>query len=348
MSQRKRRDFPRGIVVEVVRLILVAVFAVGGWQIAQQGFDGDVSLVVGIVLGSMVGYVVGGIIGRRTVSAVRSAEIEFRSLPAGEILAGTIGLMIGLSIAVLSSFLLFRLPPIVAGPTIAFMAVALSFAGYRVGRAKWDEFFRMFGLRPPGSGAAPGEINVVDTSALIDGRVLDVVQFGFLGGTFIVHRGVLDELQQISDSSDPQRRQRGRRGLEILNELQQAVEVVLVDEPLQGDVDVTLVRLAKDRGGVVITTDANLAKVATALDVQVRSLNELAAAVRPPVTAGEQLSVHISREGREAGQGVGYLEDGTMVVTEQGRDRLGAEAPVVITNVIQTSTGRLVFARLAD
>lgn len=348
MRKWKRRDFPRGAVVEVVRLILVAVFAVGGWRIAVEGFDGQTSLVMGIVLGSMVGYVVGGIIGRQTVSAVRNAEDEFRSLPAGEILAGTIGLILGLSISVLASFLLFRLPPIVAGPTIAFVAIALSYAGYRIGRAKWADFFRMFGLRPPGTGAAPGEINVVDTSALIDGRILDVVRSGFLGGTFIIHRGVLDELQKIADSSDPQRRQRGRRGLEILNELQRASEVVLVDEPVGDDVDGTLVRMAKDRGGVVITTDANLAKVATALDVPVRSLNELATAVRPPVAAGEELRVHISREGREAGQGVGYLEDGTMVVVEQGRDRLGAEAGVVITNVIQTSTGRLVFARLAD
>lgn len=348
MRDRRRRDFPRGVVVEVVRLILVAVFAVAGWQIAEQGFDDRASLVVGIALGSMVGYVVGGIIGRQTVSAVRSVELEFRSLPAGEILAGTIGLIMGLSIAVLASFLLFRLPPIIAGPTIAFMAIALSYAGYRVGRAKWSDFFRMFGLRPPGAGVRPGEINVVDTSALIDGRVLDVVRSGFLTGTFLIHRGVLDELQQISDSSDPQRRQRGRRGLEILNQLQREAEVVLVDEAIDGDVDGTLVRMAKDRGGVVITTDANLAKVATAVEVGVRSLNELATAVRPPVTAGERLSVHISREGREAGQGIGYLEDGTMVVVEQGRERLGAEVSVVITNVIQTSTGRLVFARLDD
>lgn len=348
MRKWKRRDFPRGAVVELVRLILVAVFAVGGWRIAVEGFDGQTSLVVGIVLGSMVGYVVGGILGRQTVSAVRNVEVEFRSLPAGEILAGTIGLILGLSISVLASFLLFRLPPIVAGPTIAFVAIALSYGGYRIGRAKWADFFRMFGLRPPGTGAAPGEINVVDTSALIDGRILEVVRSGFLGGTFIIHRGVLDELQKIADSSDPQRRGRGRRGLEILNELQRASEVVLVDEPVGDDVDGTLVRMAKDRGGVVITTDANLAKVATALDVPVRSLNELATAVRPPVAAGEELRVHISREGREAGQGIGYLEDGTMVVVEQGRDRLGTEAAVVITNVIQTSTGRLVFARLAD
>lgn len=350
MSERTRGRLlgngPRGRLVEAVRLILVAVFAVGGWQIADRGFAGRTALVLGIVLGSMIGYVVGGVIGRLTVRAVHEAESEFAKVPAGEILAGTIGLILGLSIAVLISFLLFRLPPAAAVPAIAFIAVSLSYAGYRIGRRKWADFFALFGLRPPGTGVRPGEINVVDTSALIDGRVLDVVTAGFLAGTFLVHRGVLDELQRIADASDPQRRQRGRRGLDVLNELQRQAEVVLVDEALEGDVDGVLVRMAKDRGGVVITCDANLAKVATALDVPVRSMNELATAVRPPVMAGEELRVHISREGREEGQGVGYLEDGTMVVVDQGRSHLGADVVVIVTNVIQTASGRLLFARL--
>ena len=345
-TRGRRGGAPRGTLVELVRLILVSVFAVGGWQIADRGFEGRTALLLGIALGSMVGYVVGGVIGRLTVRAVSEAEAEFQKVPAGEILAGTIGLILGLSIAVLSSFLLFRLPPEAAGPTIAFVAVSLSYAGYRIGRAKWADFFSLFGLRLPGAGVRPGEINVVDTSALIDGRVLEVVTAGFLGGTFLVHRGVLDELQRIADSSDPKRRQRGRRGLDVLNDLQRTAEVVLVDEPIQGDVDGVLVRMAKDRGGVVITSDANLAKVATALDVPVRSMNELATAVRPPASAGEELTIHISREGREAGQGVGYLEDGTMVVVEQGRPHLGSDVVVTVTNVIQTASGRLLFARL--
>ena len=348
IRERKRRDLPRGAVVELVRLILVALFAVGGWQIGEQGFQGQTPLLLGIALGSMIGYVIGGVIGRRTAVAVREAEVQFKELPAGEILAGTLGLIMGLSISVLASFLVFRLPAVIAGPTIAFIALSLSYAGYIIGRSKWKEFFQMFGLRPPGSGSAAGEMGILDTSALIDGRVLEVAQAGFLGGTFLVHRGVLDELQRIADASDPQRRQRGRRGLEVLNALQREAEVVLVDEPLEGDVDGTLVRLAKGRGGSVITCDANLAKVATALGVPVRSMNELSSAVRPPVSAGEELVVHVTREGRESGQGVGYLEDGTMVVIEGGRDRLGSETRITVTNVIQTSSGRMLFARLGD
>jgi uncharacterized protein YacL len=351
VSGRARKEQPGGAVVELVRLILVAAFAVGGWQIAEAlgKAEDDSWRLLGITLGSAVGFVVGGVLGRRTAKAVRAAEAGFRDVPASELLAGTIGLIIGLLIAVLASFLLFRLPIEVAAPTAAFVAVSISYAGYRIGRSKRDDFFQMFGLRPPGAGVRPGEMNVLDTSALIDGRVLDVVEAGFLGGTFVVLRGVLDELQQIADSSDPQRRARGQRGLSVLNQLQRSgVDVTLIDETFAGDVDSQIVRVAKERSGVVVTSDSNLAKVAAALDVPVRSMHELAVAVKPPYIAGESFSVHLSREGREHGQGVGYLEDGTMVVVDGGREHLGAEVDVTVTNVIQTPQGRLVFARLSD
>ena len=348
MTDRKRPALQRGTVVELVRLILVAVFAVGGWQVALQVADREFGLYLGIILGSGIGYVVGGVIGRRTAAAVKSVEIEFRSVPAAELLGGAIGLILGLAIAVLASFLLFRLPPLAAGPTVAFIAVVLSYAGYSLGRGKATDMFSMFGLRLPGAGQRPGEINVLDTSVLIDGRVLEVVKAGFLGGTFLVLRGVLDELQRIAGSSDQQRRVRGDRGLEVLGALQKIAEVVLIDEQLPGEVDGQLVRLARDRGGVVVTNDANLARVAVSLEVPVRSMNRLATAVRPPFMAGEEFTVHLSREGREHEQGVGYLEDGTMVVVEDGREMLGSEVQVEVTNVIQTASGRMVFARLAE
>ena len=348
MTDRKRPALQRGTVVELVRLILVVVFAVGGWQVALQVADREPGLYLGIILGSGIGYVVGGVIGRRTAAAVKTVESEFRSVPAAELLGGAIGLILGLVIAVLASFLLFRLPPLAAGPTVAFIAVVLSYAGYRLGRGKATDIFSMFGLRLPGAGQRPGEINVLDTSVLIDGRVLEVVKAGFLGGTFLVLRGVLDELQRIAGSSDQQRRARGDRGLEVLGSLQKIAEVVLIDEQLPGEVDGQLVRLARDRGGVVVTNDANLARVAVSLEVPVRSMNRLATAVRPPFMAGEEFTVHLSREGREHEQGVGYLEDGTMVVVEDGREMLGSEVQVEVTNVIQTASGRMVFARLAE
>jgi uncharacterized protein YacL len=347
-SNRKRP--PRGIVVELVRLILVAVFTVGGWRIADATGTGESRLLTGILLGSSIGYVVGGILGRGAVTAVSAVERDFRKIPASELLAGVLGLILGLVVAVLVSILLFRLPPAAAYPTSAFMTLLLGYLGYRVGRAVSQDLFGLFGLKPRASGMAPGTVNVLDTSALIDGRVLEVARAGFLGGTFLVPGGVLFELQTIADSSDPRRRSRGQRGLEVLAELQRApaIEVVLVEELGSGDVDAQLVRLARERGGVVVTSDSNLAKVAAALDVPVRSLSELAMVLRPPFLPGEDVTVHLTKGGREHGQGVGYLEDGTMVVVDGGSDHLGADVRVTVTNVLQTATGRMVFARVSE
>ena len=346
-SIRKRP--PRGIVVELVRLILVAVFTVGGWRIADATGSGESRLLTGILLGSAVGYVVGGMLGRGAVAAVSAVERDFRKIPASELLAGVLGLILGLVIAVLVSIILFRLPPAAAYPTSAFMTLLLGYLGYRVGRAVNQELFGLFGLKPRASGMAPGTVNVLDTSALIDGRVLQVARAGFLGGTFLVPRGVLFELQTIADSSDPRRRSRGQRGLEVLAEMQRSpeIELVLVEDVGSGDVDAQLVRLAKERGGVVVTSDSNLAKVASALDVPVRSLSELAVALRPPFLPGEDVTVHLTKGGREHGQGVGYLEDGTMVVVDGGSEHLGADVRVTVTNVLQTATGRMVFARVS-
>lgn len=349
-EEPRRARPPRGVLVELVRLILVALFAVAGWQIADQVTAAESQILLGIVLGSAVGYVVGGVIGRRTVVAMSAVEREFRKIPPSELLAGVLGLVLGLLIAVLLSFILFRLPPAAAYPTATFVTVILAYLGYRVGRGIHQELFGLFGLKPRAAGSRPGEVNVLDTSALIDGRILDVVGAGFLNGAFLVHIGVLRELQTIADSSDPRRRSRGRRGLDVLRILQEspAIEIDLVDEQGSGDVDADLVRLARQRGGAVVTTDANLAKVAAALDVPVRSLNELTLALRPPFAPGEEVTVHLSKEGRESGQGVGYLEDGTMVVVEGGRERVGSDVQVTVTNVLQTGTGRMVFGRMDD
>lgn len=347
---RGRREAPRGIVVELVRLILVALFAVGGWQIARQITARESQILLGIVLGSAVGYVVGGVIGRRTVVAVSTVEREFRKVPPSELLAGSLGVVLGLLIAVLLSFILFRLPPAVAYPVAAFVTVTMAYLGSRIGRAIHHELFGLFGLKTRAAGVRPGEVNVLDTSALIDGRILDVVGAGFLTGSFLVPVGVIQELQTIADSSDPRRRTRGRRGLDTLAVLQDAptIDVDVVEDEGTGDVDADLVRLARQRGGAVVTTDANLAKVAAALDVPVRSMNELTLALRPPFVPGEDVTVHLTKEGREEGQGIGYLEDGTMVVVEGGRERLGSDVSVTVTNVLQTTSGRMVFARMRE
>jgi uncharacterized protein YacL len=346
----RRREAPRGTFVELVRLVLIAIFTAAGWQLSE-GLDLEGGqLLLAVVLGALVGYVVGGVIGRRAAIAVTTVEKEFQRVPAAELLAGVIGLILGLVIVALLSILLFRLPPVAAYPIVALFGILLGYAGYRIGRAKREELFGMFGLRSRSLGVRSSELNVLDTSALIDGRILQVVEAGFLGGTLLVHMGVLRELQSISDSSEPGRRARGQRGLDVLRGLRKvpSVDVIVVEDGDVADVDAALVRLARDRGASLVTGDANLARVAAAVDVPTRSIAVLSEALRPPYLPGEEFKIRLTREGREHGQGVGFLDDGTMVVVEDGREQLGSEVRVTVTNVLQTSSGRMVFARLGE
>ena len=345
-----RREAPRGTFVELVRLVLVGIFTAAGWQLGNGlNLEGG-RLLLAVLLGSLVGYVVGGVIGRSTAKAITTVEKEFQRVPAAEILAGVIGLILGLIIFALVSIFLFRLPPVAAYPSAALFAIVLGYTGFRIGRAKRDEIFGMFGLRSRSLGVQSSELHVLDTSALIDGRILQVLEAGFLGGTLLVHGGVLRELQSIADSSDQTRRARGRRGLDVLRGIRRipSIDVVVVEEDEGGDVDAALVRLARNRGASLVTGDSNLARVAAAVDVPTRSIAVLSEALRPPYLPGEEVSIRLTREGREHGQGVGFLDDGTMVVVEEGSERLGSEVRVTVTNVLQTSSGRMVFAKLDE
>lgn len=344
-----RPALPKGRLVEFVRLIFVVLFAAAGYTIAWDvSFRDPSRTVLGVVLGSATGFVVGGVLGRQTATAVRSMEAELRRVPAAEIVAGLAGLLSGLAVAALISVPVFRLPPLTAWTTVAFTYVTFAYVGFRVGRTKSDELFGLIGLKPRAAGAGRGEVSVVDTSALIDGRVLDLVKTGFLSGDLLIHSGVLRELQEVADSSDAKRRGRGRRGLDTVAELMRSatVDVHLIEEDGVPDVDAALVQLARDRGASLITTDHNLAKVAQALSVPVPSLNDLAVAFRLPVAPGDRLTIELVKEGRERGQAIGYLDDGTMVVVESASERLGEEVGIVVRNVIKTTTGRMVFANL--
>jgi uncharacterized protein YacL len=342
--------------VEAVRLIMVALFATAGWEIASAtGTDTGPRLVAGIVIGSGVGYVLGGMFGRTTASAASALEREFRRIPAANILAGTFGLILGLIPAALLSIPLFHLPAAAALPTVAFLYVVCGAIGCSVGSAKTDELFALIGVKPRVAGAARGESLVVDTSALVDGRIEPLVRSGFVSGTLLVTRSVVHELQTISDSSDHARRERGRRALDLLVDLRRdpAVDVALIDDdgvtPREpDDVDASLVRLARNRGAMLLTTDSNLARVARALDVRVLSIDSLADALRAPVVVGERIDVRLTRPGRDVGQAVGYLDDGTMVVVEDAVRSVGSTEGVMVTNVLQTVNGRLVFATLDD
>ena len=343
-----RPPAPKGRLVEFVRLIFVTLFAAAGYTVATRISAPTTSkTLVWVVLGTATGFVLGGVLGRQTATAVRTMEQELRRVPAAEIVAGGGGLVAGLAVAALLSVPVFRLPPLAAWTTVAFTYVTLGYVGYRIGRTKHEELFGLIGLKPRAAGA-PDTMFVVDTSALIDGRILDLVAAGFLSGDVLVHAAMLRELQTIADSSDPRRRALGRRGLDALGELKRAptIEIHLVEEDGVGDVDAALVRLARERGASLVTTDHNLSKIAQAVGVPAPSLNDLAAAFRLPVGIGDEIEVRLVKEGRESGQAVGYLEDGTMVVVEDARERVGSDTPIVVRNVIKTATGRMVFASL--
>ena len=187
---------------------------------------------------------------------------------------------------------------------------------------------------------------------LIDGRIYDICKAGFLEGPLVAPAFVLDELRHIADSADSLRRNRGRRGLDVLARLQEEAEsrvrIVEKDYPDAEEVDVKLLRLARDLGGAVLTNDYNLNKVAGVTGVRVLNINELAGALRPAVLPGEEMTVQVIREGKEPGQGVAYLEDGTMVVVENGRRRMGEKLEIEVTTVLQTSAGRMIFGRAKE
>ena len=202
----------------------------------------------------------------------------------------------------------------------------------------------------PSGGSELACPKVLDTSAIIDGRIYDICKTGFVEGTLIVPAFVLKELRHIADSADALKRNRGRRGLDIIKDMQTNLSQPVVVEERDYDevdeVDVKLLRLAVDVGGVLVTTDYNLNKVASVQSLQVLNINELANAIRPVLLPGEELRLSIVREGKEPGQGVGYLEDGTMVIVDSARRKIGETVDIVVTSALQTAAGRMIFAKL--
>ena len=344
-----RRTKLRGRLVEAVRLLFIAVFGAVGYQlgIMATGDAGGRSILY-VFLGAACGYVCGGVFGRLTLEAVRGIESEFSKRPAAEVAAGVFGLVIGLIVATLLCLPLLFIPVNLAWPAALFVYLVLGSLGMRLGQARYEDIFALFGMKPRATARSGGDVHVIDTSALIDGRIADLVATGFVSGTVLIHEGVLRELQAISDSSDPGRRTRGRRGLDVLVELQKAptIQFQLVEEAGVVDVDAALVRLARERSASLITVDHNMAKIAEALRVPVAQINALAKTFRMPYAAGDEIVVRLVKDGREHGQGVGYLDDGTMVVVEDAAELIGGQVEARVRNVLQTTTGRMIFANL--
>lgn len=281
--------------------------------------------------------------------------------PAVQILGATLGLIIALLVAALVAVLLSPLPWGLGVIISITLAIALTYVAVRAGSRRRDAFIDAFGHRAPSQPTdvdldAPspqdGQPVVVDTSVLIDGRIVDVAAAGFVPGRLLLPGFVLEELQRIADAGDPVRRAKGRRGLGVVETLLQErdvrTEVIDLDFPGTPEVDSRLVKTARVRGAAIMTQDYNLNRLARIEGVRVLNLNDLANAVKPIVAAGETMSVTIVKEGKEAHQGVGYLEDGTMVVVEKGRTHQNETVSVTVTSVLQTAAGRMIFAALGD
>ncbi|HEY8673777.1 MAG TPA: TRAM domain-containing protein [Candidatus Dormibacteraeota bacterium] len=275
--------------------------------------------------------------------------------PASQIVGSLIGLIAALVIAALLAVLLNPLPWGLGVIISLSLATALVYVGVRAGTRRRDALSVIFRHGPStdiDEGLTPldGQPVIVDTSVLIDGRIVDVAAAGFVPGRLLIPGFVLEELQRVADSADPFRRQKGRRGLGVVDALQKGDDVVceLVDLDFPGtpDVDARLVKLARARRAALMTQDYNLNRLAQIEGVRVLNLNDLANAVKPIVGAGESMAITIVKEGKEPHQGVGYFEDGTMVVVENGRSHVDETVTVTVTTVLQTTAGRMIFASL--
>jgi len=304
-------------------------------------------------VGALVGLVITPFVTTRPARAIRARII---AMPASGLVAGMIGLITGLIIAGLSSFPLSLLPQPFSQVLPMVGAVLFSWLGISVFVMRQRDIFSLFRgrvtsrLAAEGAGTTnEGRSVLLDTSVIIDGRIADISRTGFISGAILVPKFVLNELQHIADSPDALRRNRGRRGLEVLERLRKesVVPVRITEQDVPGvrEVDDKLVILAKQLNSAVITNDYNLNHVAQLQGVSVLNVNELANAVKAVFLPGETLTVKIIQEGREPGQGVGYLDDGTMVVVDDGRHYLQKELTVQVTKVFQTTAGRMIFAK---
>jgi len=328
----------------VPRAIFVLLSALAGTALFVKAEGADASYwLYGFVIGSVTG------------GLIVAGEYALRNLSFGIIIGGTAGLAVGLLLTGLVEWVggeifdvqtfLFHIGGLVFLLGLPYLGLVI---GARFGKEKLpspeQKFFEL-----SGNTVCP---KVLDTSVIIDGRVADLCETGFLEGTFLVPHFILDELQHIADSSDSLKRARGRRGLDILNKVQKMpeVDVRIIDEdfPQVKEVDAKLVVLAKKMNAKIITNDLNLNKVAELQGVRVLNINELCNALRPVVLPGETIRVFVLKEGKEAGQGVAYLDDGTMIVVDNARRHIGKNVDVVVTSVLQTTAGRMIFTRLKE
>lgn len=315
---------------------------------------------LGAALGAIIFFVISYWIANYIVDFLRWIEEGLVRIPIGDLLFGSLGLIIGLVTAFLINLPIQEINIEFVSKVIPlFITILLGYFGFQVGFRRRDELLNLLTInrkekKRTSSDGETNELNlprpkILDTSVIIDGRIADICQTNFLEGTIIIPQFVLGELQHIADSSDVLKRNRGRRGLDVLNRIQKELPIKV--EIYEGDfediqeVDSKLIKLAKVIDGIVVTNDFNLNKVCDLQGVHVLNINDLANAVKPVVLPGEELLVQVIKDGKEQNQGIAYLDDGTMIVVEEGRNYIGKTIEVLITSVLQTSAGRMIFAK---
>ncbi len=347
----------------IARIVLFFIFGIIGWYVGTV-IAGSSDLTLDTLKWTIPSMAVGAVIGALiapylTTKPARWVRRVVRQLPAQQIVAGTIGLVVGLVIAALLVLPLSRLPSPFGDVLPAIGAVVFGYLGITVMVLRADDITDLLGGRWRKQMAPKAETKadeptpvLLDSSVIIDGRIADISQTGFIMGPMYIPRFVLNEVQYIADSADTLRRNRGRRGLDMLSKLQResAVPVVITDMDVKNvrQVDDKLVQLAKQLRCPIVTNDFNLNQVAQLQGVKVLNINALANAVKVLVLPGETIRVHVIDEGKEMGQGVGYLDDGTMVVVENGLRYISRDLDVQVTKVLQTNAGRMIFGMPMD
>ena len=336
-----------GIAVGLKALDIISLSSRGWLSLV---FYISMSIIFGIIFFLLAPKVICG--GRKLASFI---EKELQNVPAYEIALGSVGLIIGLIIAYLLSQPFYNLDIPYLGVIISIVLYLIfGYLGIKIPTRKKEDFSNAFENMKKSSGkdkfkncrSCP---KVLDTSVIIDGRIADICKTGFIEGPLVIPEFVLQELQHIADSSDSLKRNRGRRGLDILNKIQKEldIEVIIHEKKFEDvkEVDAKLLKLTQLLKGKIITNDYNLNKVAEVQGIAVLNINELANAVKPVVLPGEEMVVQVIKDGKEVGQGLAYLDDGTMIVVEGGKKYIGETIDVLVTSVLQTSAGRMIFAK---
>lgn len=330
-----------------------------GTQITLTGTQLNMLSIASALFFAILFFLIAPTIGRHSQRVAKDIESDLQKVPSSEFIPGIFGLTIGLFIAYLISQLYMTIELPFLGTVLAILTYLLLgyigvFIATRRGKDIWNAFASTRRVSGPGRGKAKtfdATPKILDTSVIIDGRIADIMKTGFIEGNVIIPEFVLVELRHIADSSDNLKRNRGRRGLDVLNRIQKEYgieiyntdsEKALEDIP---EVDVKLLKLAQIMNGKVVTNDFNLNKVATIKGVEVLNINELANTLKPVVLPGEEMQLFLVKEGKENNQAVSYLDDGTMIVVEEGRRFIGETITATVTSVLQTAAGRMIFAK---